>query len=578
MTTIGLALLIGAVLPTAGERPLPENTPEPASSQDHIGCGYNSLFLVCRLKRIAVDPEGLRSALGPPDDGGLHSFSSLEAAAEKLGLHAVGVKADRAALIQLPTPAIVQLNRAHGAVLPHFVALVACAPDGVYLLDAPHPVRLVPWGPFERAWTGNTLLFGDTSEEAMRIRRLCEGAVWSARLPWALGLIDLAVVSLSLVALGWHRYRRRLDALESPQDVGSPRFPVLSPLIRWRPQGVRTRLAVAATFVLFGVALASWAGYHFFSRHATLALARDVIDLGEMSPGRNVSAIPVRNSGNSSLIIRNVRSSCACTVVEYPKRIEASETATLKLSLNVTEGPREAQLEIDSNDPAGTRMVYLRWLGSARPCLVPRRLVGQDVPMGSVYQRVVRLVYPGGRSATSPHVEEIKSNTSSVHITVDARGPQPFEQARPPVSELELHVDIESPSTPRAVEAQATLVVKYGERKYELLLPIHVDFAASVTPSPNRIVFAARKITELRGQRRLVTLSAADPHKVSVIQCPSWLKCTLLERTPTTANLEIKVAEIPSASAGGEAILLTTSPSGRSAVTIPVVSFVETKD
>jgi ABC-type bacteriocin/lantibiotic exporter with double-glycine peptidase domain len=137
---------------------------------DYSSCGVTALYLACRTRDVAVEFGKLKELVGPPDAEGMHSFSDLSRAGRQLGLSPLPVEVNRMALASLPMPVIAQLNRsAYSDSLSHFVLVLKCEGDGVIVLDAPYPPRLVLDERFAQLWTGRVLAFARDEEEAEAI-------------------------------------------------------------------------------------------------------------------------------------------------------------------------------------------------------------------------------------------------------------------------------------------------------------------------------------------------------------------------------------------------------------------------
>ena len=66
----------------------------------------------------------------------------------------------------------------------------------------------------------------------------------------------------------------------------------------------------------------------------------------------------LRNEGDADLVVNQVRSSCACTVVDYPKVIAPGETGQFKVDLDtmLLAGPSTKRVQVYSNDPENPRI------------------------------------------------------------------------------------------------------------------------------------------------------------------------------------------------------------------------------
>lgn len=94
----------------------------------------------------------------------------------------------------------------------------------------------------------------------------------------------------------------------------------------------------------------------------------ETINYGEVEKGKDdgIRIFEFTNSGDEPLLIKNAKSSCGCTVPEWPKEpIAPGKKGFLKIQYNMNPGPISKTITIESNavnKPSG--MVTLRIKGT----------------------------------------------------------------------------------------------------------------------------------------------------------------------------------------------------------------------
>ena len=353
---------------------------------------------------------GIRESRRKYSSEGELNFANLASAASQLGLHPVGLDADRAALHDLPMPAIVQVHDPkYPDELPHFLVLLRPEADGVRLLDAPYPDYFLPEDRFQQSWTGKIMVFASDEQEAQQIHNNASG---SNDLRWIIwGLVAALAVLIGLLSVTWRpRYSKIgiLPATESlkPHAVGIIKRPTL--------------LIVCLLFVLIA-SVFSLGFFAIFHRDKNVSpcceFDKQVMDLGELTPGMHNIHVPIKNSGNKPLHITQAISSCSCcAIVQRPDLILPEQNAAIETQLTVTPGTRTIQLTVESNDPEGSKHLLLYWHGKTQPTLLPRRISATNVPLDHSYERTIKLIYPGGKSALVPHLKDYQCDRQGVEV------------------------------------------------------------------------------------------------------------------------------------------------------------------
>jgi predicted double-glycine peptidase len=541
--------------------------------EDYAPCGPVSLYLVTQMRGVPVEWGQLLELVGPAKSDRTHSFDDLAKAATQLGMHPVGLNASREALATLPMPAIVELHDRDKPNEPHhLLVLVGAQADGVMLLDAPYPAYFLPDANFRKVWTGNVLVFARSAEEASSILTPHQTRRAVTMALWILGGAG-GIVLLSLGVWNWLRARRATGrpALISRESLTRPwaRIP------RWL-----TVSSLAALVLALGAAAFFASG--LFLRAATppqCVFDTPVIELGVLAPGARVIPVTITNPGNAPLHISAVHSTCTCAVPKYPERIEPGQSAVLDVELSVTPGPRGARISVESNDPQGEKHVALSWHGIARPRLAPGQITEPAANGAHVFERTIKLIYPGGKNAIVPRIDRLECDSPRVQIREGRNDPLAIRLASSGLlvdvmGELDLHVTVQPPAEPESFQAVARLTFKYGADSALFHIPIEVRFTgAELAPDVNTVAFSAGSGGELKGQERVVRVAERKPGgDLVVTDAPPWLDCQCLERSAEGSLLRFRITEEPMPSSGQHTVHIARrdDPQARVALRVSV--------
>jgi hypothetical protein len=542
MISSAILVLVAGVLPAGDAAPIPD---EVVLLSDCAPCGLASLYLVTRFRDMGATWERVKELVGPPAADGTHSFADLSRAAAQLGMHPVGLQVRREALARLPMPAIVQVRDVQNPEEPHHLLLLLRPErDGVTLMDPPYPAYFLPEAQFEQSWTGNVLVFAPDAQEASEIQaeaasgRITAAALWV----WVGSGVTLFT---SLLLLRW---RSRLVQGLYPRTIHLLRGSRGIIRLALRPAGVVLLL------LILGIPAFWWFQRQWAASHVPPRCIFDqaLLELGELKPGHVSVPVGIANAGSAPLQISGVASTCTCAVVKAPEVIGPGEHAVMQVDLNIVPGRRTAQVTVESNDPEGPKHLVLAWHGAARPNLLPRRILEPSAAVGRPYERTIRLVYPGGRSAVVPRLARVECPSPRVTIR---EGKNDRTATRLAVSgglvdvvgELELRVSVQPPPEPELLETYCKLHVKYGETESVLYLLLSVRFLGSeITPEVPAVVFSAPRMPALVGQERLVPVTVPDDmHDLTVQDVPPWLDCRVLPKAGKAFPLRVKVCKLP---------------------------------
>ena len=113
--------------------------------------------------------------------------------------------------------------------------------------------------------------------------------------------------------------------------------------------------------VLFGISSFAQSG-------AKIEFKEETINYGEVEKGKDdgIRIFEFTNTGNEPLLIKNVKSSCGCTVPEWPKEpIAPGAKSQIKVQYNMNPGPISKTITVESNAVNKTNgMVPLRIKGT----------------------------------------------------------------------------------------------------------------------------------------------------------------------------------------------------------------------
>jgi hypothetical protein len=553
---------------------------------EYAPCGQTSLYLVCRLRSINVSFNQIQNLTGPADGDGYHSFADLARAAEKLDLRPVAVHVDRKRLMASPTPAIIHMHVPGGT--QHLSVLLATSPEGATILDAPYPANLVPWSLFEHFWTGNALLFPSSDFENSTLESLIREPIYPWL--WSFNLTIGAASVLGLLAWGAISWRRNLRVrgdlrtLQTPEPVRTTGFAAAAGnIFRFLRRRDRTAFGCMLLMVAGGLTGAAISkGFKFVANVPRLVIDSPIVDVGEFAPGEYKTTITLHNKGRQELQITKVESSCSCAVVKKPDVIAPHSSAELKVTFNVTPGRGFANLALHSNDPNGLGDVTLQWHGTAQPMLLPRCIEAGGAPLGSTYERIVSIVYPGGRSAIAPVVRQVDCESDKLKMVTVGNDPVAFRTATDAsnsraVGYLNARLTVESPAKAGTTTAVALITVGYGDHDYTLRLPVRVRFKDLIAAEPDGAAFSAVGPKEFENESRSIKLvGTSGGEQLTVSKCPDWLRCELLERHDGDPTLLMTAIQAPAESVTRETVELRSSADPNFRLSIAVSSFVQT--
>lgn len=523
--------------------------------EDYAACGVVSLYLVCQIRGIPVAWEQIKQSVGPPDADGSHSFEQMSRVASGFGLHPVGLRVNRDTLNSLPMPVIVQMHNPNRPDLPpHLLVLLKAAADGVTILDAPFSPNFLPDSRFLKYWTGYALVFAPDAEYAQSLHAAAHEQSGLYAGLWIWGGVGGCLMLVAFVA-------------------SQAQF--ILPRLR------RSKRFLIACLALLLLLIPVWGLIKLTAKTKPhCVFDTPDIQLGELAPGEHSISISLSNPGDEPLYISTIISSCTCAVVKHPQTVLAKERATIDVQVSVSGGPRNARLEIVSNDPDGPKNVLISWHGTIKPLLIPSGIQDIAAPFDRDYERIVHVVYPGGRTAIVPQFERFECDSSLVEVRPGRNEPVARKYGRSDLGtniqgELDLHLRVKAPRKPQSLRTDCKLFFKYGKSTVPINLYIFIPFTTGpLAPDTDAITFAAARLEELKGQTRLVQISLRDSKSdVVVRQIPDWLECKVTSRSGDKVLLSLKIKDRPPKPFVSANLHLAQSSGDPSVVPLPIRVF-----
>lgn len=214
-----------------------------------------------------------------------------------------------------------------------------------------------------------------------------------------------------------------------------------------------------------------------------LVVDESVYFFGERSNTESVEhTFRLRNEGNVSLEIRNIRSSCGCTIGRVSRKtLEPGESSeiTATLDLRGRRGPQHMVLTVETNDPQ-LPFAQLQMRGTAiqEIQVQPSSLFAADLAPGRSGEWTVSITGQPGNPFT---IKRIERSAPWIHA-------QPPRKIQP--HEYALSVRAEAPKEPGA--HQGHVRVHTDHPRFPLLhIPINIHASGMISVAPQRITLMA---------------------------------------------------------------------------------------
>lgn len=165
---------------------------------------------------------------------------------------------------------------------------------------------------------------------------------------------------------------------------------------------------------------------------------KNQLDLGTVYNGSTkIANVVIKNTGNESLKILGIRTSCGCTKAKEPKEfLKPGESDILQVGFDATgfRGPVVKYVNIDSNDPQNPSL-SLSLTADVREELVPESQASVmwlgNLPLGKQTQRSIVFRNISGRSIT---ITSSSSNSKTISLQMDKKKIAPQDSIKVNVS------------------------------------------------------------------------------------------------------------------------------------------------
>lgn len=284
-------------------------------------------------------------------------------------------------------------------------------------------------------------------------------------------------------------------------------------------------------------------------------------DFGTVDNSQSVThTYVVRNDGDLTLEISNVRPSCGCTVASISERNvpPGGETKiTAQLNLAGRQGAQHKVMTVESNDPKQPQfMLNLRGVAGVALEVQPARLMQAQISAGTQPTNSVTLTSSLG---TPFQITAVEATTESIKASVEtvASG-----------SVYRVHVWPSQPLAPGQLEATVIIRTDLPQRptvEVPTLFMVNTD----ITVAPREMVFPTASDEPVT---RYIIVRAADglPFQIAQVATPNPEITT--EITPFGSNgYRIQLANLrPQAALNQQILRITTSIPGLAPLEVPI--------
>ena len=252
----------------------------------------------------------------------------------------------------------------------------------------------------------------------------------------------------------------------------------------------------------------------------TFELETPVIDFGRILDDETVSGtIRFRNTGNATLSVPSVNSTCGCTVTQLPKNdFEPGESVELTVSFDPrgkNPGPHEQTVTFRTNDRSNPA-VSVKVRAHVRPLIA---LSQPQVTLGRVikHTRKETLVSLTGMKADFEAFHVTLVGDGAKHFSVEVLGTDPVEQDGEMVSRTDLLVSLLDTAPPGRLQAMAAIRTNDDRRKL-VTLPMTAHIQGDVLTNPSRMSLGTlavgrdlQEVVEIRhGRNEAFTITGVE--------------------------------------------------------------------
>lgn len=219
----------------------------------------------------------------------------------------------------------------------------------------------------------------------------------------------------------------------------------------------------------------------------------------------------IKNTGDTTLEISNVRASCGCTVANISSKVlkpEEESQVTAKLNLQGRTGHQSKVVTIDSNDPENPQY-QLRLMGEALAAIKvqPERLMFGQVSAG---QESILEVELEGLPETSFSIQSIDPGHEGITVEQET-----LDENR----KYRLSITLAAPAAPGNVNAVVRVNTDNPARPV-ISIPVFAEVKGSIVFAPPEITLSA-KASETPLTRYIILRSGSDTRfEITGIETP----------------------------------------------------------
>ncbi len=305
-----------------------------------------------------------------------------------------------------------------------------------------------------------------------------------------------------------------------------------------------------------------------------LVVDERTIDLGRIREGDIVEAVfTIRNEGDQELAISELRSTCACTIVELTpeeKRVAPAGSVPIEVVFNSKgyPGQQTRSIVVVSNDLVEPQIALSLavYVDSVFRLVPPGQIDFRNVRRGQIVARSVE-VTPAEENAT---LELVSVSTGSTALTYTA---QPATSGTRQGYKLDFTVTPEAPIGPLLAEARIT--ARVGQETAEQVLRIIGEVVGDITAQPLTVY---EKQPILPGhQLRVVKVLSPGKHPFRVLAAEAGPNIvTTIRPGKIAGEFEVRLTIGPQAPAGpfGTTLAVRTDHPDQPLLRIPVFAHV----
>jgi len=285
-------------------------------------------------------------------------------------------------------------------------------------------------------------------------------------------------------------------------------------------------------------------------------------DFGEQPNNQTIEhTFVLRNEGDATLEITNIRSSCGCTVGNVSSLVVApGETSDITglFNLRGRQGTQRSVLTVELNDPARPRLqLSMGGVATQELDVRPNRLFFGQVYGGQQSTRQVEVV---GRPETPFDITGVETGSEYFSARVlEAEAPHHYR------------IDIETAAPQQAGMIQAVVRIHTTHPKFPVLqLPVNAQVAGALTYAPNQISLLAEHQTPVT-RYIVVRPGTVQDFEITEVETPQDdMRVQILNMPNQGYRIQLNNVT-PTKELAGQSLRIHTNVEGMAIISIPFV-------